>query len=77
VHVHVPVPTALLLLVYTAALAVAATHLGTAALAGGVVLAGVLLRGVLRARRRGPVPAALAAPRAAVPPLADEAPAAA
>jgi hypothetical protein len=65
--VHVPVPTALLLLVYTAALAVAATHLGTAGLAGGLLLAGLVLRGLLRARLRAPAPVG--------PALPDEAPA--
>jgi hypothetical protein len=79
VHVHIPLPTALLLLVYTAALAVAATRLGTAGIAGGVVLAGLVLRGLLRARHnRVPTasPGVAASARVGFAPvLAEEAPA--
>ena len=60
---HVPVPAALVLLVYAAALAVALTDLGTHALAGTVVLAGLVTRWALLHRRalaRATAPAPLA-----------------
>ena len=65
-HIPVPVPAALLMLVYAAALALAITDLGSHALAGTVVLAGVTTRWVLR-HRRTLAPAAAPAPLAEAP----------
>jgi cytochrome b561 len=62
----VHVPAVLLTLVHAAALAVALTDVGTHALAGVVVLAGLTTRWVLRSRRPAP---------AAVAPAAAESPA--
>jgi hypothetical protein len=53
--VHLSVPAVLLTLLYAAALAVALTDVGSHALAGTVVLAGLASRWALRHRR--PVPA--------------------
>jgi hypothetical protein len=49
--VHGPGPAVLLLFVYAAALAVALTDVGSHALAGTVVLAGLATRWALRHRR--------------------------
>ena len=61
---HIPVPAVLLLFVYAAALAVALTDVGSHALAGSVVLAGLATRWALRHRRLRPAvgPGAVEAP---------------
>jgi hypothetical protein len=63
--VHVRAASALLTLLYAAALAVAVTDLGARALPGAVVLAGLLLRWELRRHR--PAAATAAAPVGGVP----------
>jgi hypothetical protein len=63
--VHVPVPAVLFLVVCAAALAVALTDLGSHALAGGVVLAGLAARWALRHRRPHPAAVPVEAPAAA------------
>ena len=63
---HVTVPAALLSLVYTAAIAVAVADPGRHALAGLVVLTGLLTRWAVRTRHRAPVATALAGTAAAV-----------
>jgi TRAP-type mannitol/chloroaromatic compound transport system permease large subunit len=64
--VHIRIPTALLLLLYAAALGVAVADLGSRALAGAVVLAGLLVR--WRVRAHSPARAAPAAVPVPVPP---------
>jgi hypothetical protein len=65
VHPHLSLPALLLVLVQAAAVAVAFTAPGQHALAGLVVLTGLVSRSVLRYRHRAPVVAAAGAVRPA------------
>ena len=63
---HPPLPTALLAVVYAAALAVAVANPGRPTLAGLVVLAGLTARWALRYRQRATTPTVVAAAVTAV-----------